>query len=66
MHSLFRIIGISEPLEQEIEKNFTTVPQMWGKAARNGVISKLASKMDGNLIGLLGVSSCNKIIGDIT
>ena len=56
----FRIIGISEPLEQEIEKNFTTVPHMWGKAARNGVISKLASKMDGLILGLLGVSSCNE------
>ena len=56
----FRMVGISEPLEQEIEKNFTTVRLMWGKAARNGVISKLASKMDGLILGLLGVSSCNE------
>ncbi|PHV70711.1 AraC family transcriptional regulator [Sporanaerobium hydrogeniformans] len=57
----FRIIGISEPLEVEIEKNFKIVPLMWGQAARSGTISKLASMMEGMPMGLLGVSSCNKL-----
>jgi AraC family transcriptional regulator len=56
----FRIVGISAPLAQEIEKNFAIVPHMWGKAARNGLITKLANRMDGKILGLLGVSSCNK------
>lgn len=56
----FRIVGISEPLETEIEKNFQIVPQMWGKAAMNGTIPRLAAMMNGMPIGLLGVSSCNE------
>jgi AraC family transcriptional regulator len=55
----FRIVGVSAPLEKEIEKNFEVVPAMWGKAATNGTIAKLATLMDGDLKGLLGVSSCN-------
>jgi AraC family transcriptional regulator len=31
---------------------------MWGLAAQNGTIEKLASMMDGDLKGLLGVSAC--------
>lgn len=27
----FRIVGVSAPLEKEIEKNFDTVPAMMGK-----------------------------------
>jgi AraC family transcriptional regulator len=55
----FRIVGVSEPLETEIEKNFEIVPNMWGNAVMNGTITKLANMMDGTLTGLLGASSCN-------
>lgn len=57
----FRIVGVSEPLETEIEKNFEIVPKMWGAATMNGTIAKLANMMDGSLMGLLGVSSCNEL-----
>jgi AraC family transcriptional regulator len=57
----FRIVGVSEPLEAEIEKNFELVPQMWGTAAMNGTIPRLATMMDGIPMGLLGVSSCNEL-----
>lgn len=57
----FRIVGVSEPLETEIEKNFEIVPQMWGKAAVNGTIPKLAAMMGEVPLGLLGVSSCNEL-----
>lgn len=57
----FRIVGISSPLEKEIEKNFEIVPAMWGKAATNGILPKLASMMDSMPKGLLGVSSCNEL-----
>lgn len=54
----FRIVGISEPLHKEIEKNFTIVPNMWQKAAMDGTVQKLASIMDSQPMGLLGVSVC--------
>lgn len=56
----FRIVGISEPLEMEIEKNFEIVPKMWGNATANGTIMKLAGFMDGAILGLLGISSCDE------
>lgn len=55
----FRIIGISQPLEKEIEKNFMVVPNMWGTAASDGTIQKLAALMNSQPMGLLGVSVCN-------
>jgi len=55
----FRIIGVSAPLEKEIEKNFMVVPNMWKEAAENGTIGKLAQMMDTASMGLLGVSACN-------
>lgn len=59
----FRITGISAPLFKEIEKNFTIVPGLWGKAAEDGTIQKLAGMMDSQPVGLLGVSACNDEIG---
>ncbi len=55
----FRIVGVSHPLDKEIEKNFKTVPQMWQNAAMNGTIEKLASLMNDQPMGVLGVSVCN-------
>lgn len=55
----FWIIGISQPLHQEIEKNFSAVPELWQEAANNGTITKLAGLMDPPPMGILGVSVCN-------
>lgn len=55
----FRIIGIAQPLHRESEKNFEIVPGMWQRAAMDGTIPKLAAMMDGEPMGLLGVSACN-------
>ena len=55
----FRIIGVSAPLDKEIENNFAVVPGMWENAAINGTIQKLASMMNTPPMGLLGVSACN-------
>lgn len=57
----FRIVGVSEPLEAEIERNFEIVPKMWETAAMNGTIPRLAAIMEGMPMGLLGVSSCNEL-----
>ena len=54
----FRIVGISAPLDADLEKNFAVVPQMWGKAAADGTIPRLAGLMDGQPAGLLGISAC--------
>lgn len=54
----FRVIGVSAPLNREIESNFMIVPKMWQDAAANGTIQKLAGMMDGSPSGLLGVSAC--------
>lgn len=55
----FSIIGISRPLDREIENNFMVVPKMWQDAVENGTIQKLAGLMDAAPMGLLGVSICN-------
>lgn len=55
----FRIVGISIPLEKELEKNFEKVPQMWGKAHTDGTIPNLLSMMDENMPGIMGLSTCN-------
>jgi len=57
----FRIVGISKPLEKEIEKNFEIVPQMWQKVAMDGTIQKLAALMDDQPMGVLGISVCNDL-----
>lgn len=55
----FHIIGVSQPLHKEVEKNFVIVPKMWQDAVTNGTIQKLAGMMNTSLMGLLGVSVCN-------
>lgn len=55
----FRIVGVSMPLEKELEKNFVTVPQLWAKAYQDGLIPKLAEMMGADFPGILGVSTCN-------
>lgn len=54
----FRVVGVSAPLEKELEKNFMVVPKLWGQAAADGTLEKLAGMMDGQPKGLLGVSAC--------
>ena len=51
----FRIVGISAPLGQDLDENFKCVPGLWGRAAADGTIPRLAALMDGEPRGLLGV-----------
>ena len=55
----FRIIGVSHPLDKEIENNFAAVPQMWQNAATNGTLEKITPLMNDQPMGVLGVSVCN-------
>lgn len=56
----FRIVGLSQPLDREVENNFQVVPKMWQQASMDGSIPALAAMMNGQPMGLLGVSACNK------
>jgi AraC family transcriptional regulator len=56
----FRIIGISAQMYAEIEKNFETIPALWGKAAQEGIIPRLCERMNSQPMGVLGVSVCNE------
>ena len=51
----FRIVGVSAPLQKDLEENFKCVPELWGRAAVDGTIPRLAALMDGEPKGLLGV-----------
>jgi AraC family transcriptional regulator len=57
----FRIVGVSQPLLHDIENNFVVVPQMWQKATMDGTVTKLASFMNGEPKGLMGVSACGNL-----
>lgn len=54
----FRIIGVSAPLDKDIEKNFEAVPLLWQKAAMDGTIPRLVAMMNSKPMGILGVSAC--------
>lgn len=57
----FRIVGVSQPLHTELEKNFEIVPQMWQKVALDGTLQKLIPMMDSQPQGVLGISICNDL-----
>lgn len=59
-HESFRVVGVSAPLEQDLESNFQTVPQLWQRAAADGTIQRLAGLMDAPPKGLLGISVCGE------
>lgn len=55
----FRIVGVSTPLEKEIEKNFAVIPSKWQEISTNGTLQRLIEMMDTEPMGVLGVSTCN-------
>ncbi|MCI8550510.1 MAG: AraC family transcriptional regulator [Lachnospiraceae bacterium] len=55
----FRIIGVSVPLEKEIEKNFAAIPSKWQEVSMDGTLQKLIPMMDSQPAGVLGVSVCS-------
>ena len=56
----FRIVGVSVPLDKDIEKNFAVIPQKWQEISMDGTLQKLIGMMDTlDTPGVLGVSTCN-------
>lgn len=56
---VFRITGVSVPLNKDIEKNFAVIPSKWQEIAMDGTLQKLIGMMDTEPMGVLGVSTCN-------
>ena len=56
----FRIVGVSVPLEKEIEKNSAVIPSKWQEISLNGTLQTLAQMMNQEPMGVLGVSTCNE------
>lgn len=44
--SVFRIVGVSAPIDKKIEKSFAEVPKMWQASFANGTVQTLAEMMD--------------------
>ncbi|MCI9224123.1 MAG: AraC family transcriptional regulator [Acutalibacter sp.] len=59
----FTIVGVSVPLERELEKNFQVIPKKWAEASANGTLGKLAARMSGEPKGVLGVSNFDTVTG---
>ena len=57
--SAFRVVGVSVPLEKEIEANFAVIPQKWQEITVNGTLQQLVERMDSKPKGVLGISVCN-------
>ena len=55
----FRIVGVSVPLHQDIEKNFAVIPSKWEEISKNGTLGRLAGMIDTPPMGVLGVCTCN-------
>ena len=54
----FRVVGVSVPIEKDMERNFEVLPQFWGKAAMDGTLGRLTELMDAQPEGILGVCDC--------
>lgn len=53
-----RIVGKSIPMSMKIEENFAAVPRFWAEVGADGTIAELCGIMNGEVKGVLGVSSC--------
>ena len=56
----FRIVGVSVPLNKNIEENFAVIPSKWGEVSEDGTLQKLVGMMDSQPMGVLGISTCNE------
>lgn len=55
----FRIVGVSVPLQKNIEENFAVIPAKWGEISADGTLQRLIGMMDTPPMGVLGISTCN-------
>ena len=55
----FRIVGVSVPLQKDIEENFAVIPAKWQEVSTDGTLQKLVGMMNAKPVGVLGISTCN-------
>ena len=55
----FRVVGVSAPLDKDIEKNFAVIPTVWDEVTANGTLQRLVGMMDIPPMGVLGVCVCD-------
>lgn len=54
-----RVSGKKIALKPTLEENFQITPAFWQQSAMDGTVETLAGMMDTDLLGLMGVSTCN-------
>jgi AraC family transcriptional regulator len=54
----FRIVGVKEHFDMNVEEAFAKVPLFWQKTVKDGWLPKLCALMDKPPLGVLGVSAC--------
>lgn len=54
----FRIVGVKEHMDLNVEENFASVPLFWQKTVQSGIVPAIIGAMDREPYGLLGVSTC--------
>ena len=54
----FRVVGVTENIYRDMEKNFAIVPAMWEKATKEGLTGKLCALMNSQPQAILGMSLC--------
>lgn len=54
----FRIVGVKEHIEMNVDENFIRVPQFWGETFQNGMFDSICQLSNKEPCGVLGVSTC--------
>ena len=54
----FRIVGVRTHNPADVEESFKCIPIFWQEVHQSGVIPKIASLMNAEPMGILGVSTC--------
>lgn len=54
----FKIVGVKEHFDMNLEESFQNVPLFWQKTVQSGIVPRIIAAMDREPYGLLGVSTC--------
>ena len=54
----FRIVGVKEHYELNVEENFGQIPAFWAKTVHSGAFAQILGLLNQKPGGILGVSSC--------
>lgn len=54
----FRIVGVKESMDTNVEDNFSKVPLFWQRTAQSGMLQRISTLINQPPFGVLGVSTC--------